>query len=553
MGYLLHIVLALFAQALDEEGLGGTDELPSLVLALGSVPYLLAGLARSSALKGRFARSTLLLNALHWSPPALHAVALLGCGWNRSLERWSGSPPRMFGWPETHALLALAPLVAYTLLAIDARARVALRRSGGGMASRRFQLRMFVSAAAPLALYVVLAMLVGRWPAARARIDQVELYAALFALALVVLFLAALPFLLSWTWDTEPLERGPLRAELEALAKRARFRCRDVLVWRTGQQLTNAAVVGIAPPLRVVLLSDALLSELDLSETRAVFAHEIGHARRHHALVFVAWSAAFFMGLDLLAARWLPEGTWSVAGLLLAALAVWYVGFGWLSRRFELDADVYSAELLGDVEPMIRALLSVGGPHAGRRHTWRHFSPGQRVDFLRQLPAAPHLGARLRRRLRALALSGVVLAALALAGESIAIAQAYAEDCVRAELALGRYDRARERVAHIAGADEDLARQVALAASLEGSDDGTTPRELADRARSELARGDLLAAADLLELASLRAMDEAGDVLAQLGDLDEDATTWEAVARALEPRWPEWAAAVRAAARDRAQ
>jgi Zn-dependent protease with chaperone function len=549
VGYLLHIVLALFAQALDEEGLGTAADMPWLVLALASVPYVLATLARSSALKGHFSRSGVLLAALHWCPPVLHAAAVLACGWNRTLERWIGAPPRLFGWPEPHALLALAPLVLYTLLAIDARVRVVLRQGGAATASRRFQMRVFVSAAAPLALYVLLATLIGRWPAARARIDQVELYAALFALALVLLFLAALPFLLSWTWDTRPLERGPLRAELEALAYKARFRCRDVLVWRTGQQLTNAAVVGIAPRLRVVLLTDALLSELDLSETRAVFAHEIGHARRHHALVFVAWSAAFFMGIDLLAARWMSDDAWTAGGLLLAALALWYVGFGWLSRRFELDADVFSAELLGDVEPMIRALLAVGGPHTGRKHTWRHFSPGQRIEFLQRLPAEPQLGMRLQRRLRALAWTGVALAAVALAGESVAIAQAFPADSVRAELALGRYAQASARLARVARADEDLARQVNLAANLERADGVPSADELFDKARAELARGDLSAAGDLLELASLRGLDQAGDMLAELGELDDDGASWEAVATEIEPRWPDWSAAVRSAAR----
>jgi Zn-dependent protease with chaperone function len=555
VGYLLHIFLALLAQGLDEEGLGATRELPLLVLAFSVVPYVLAALARSSALKGRFSRSGLWIALLHWSPPLMHAAALLGCGWNRSLERWTGERPRLFGWPEPLALLALAPLVVYTLLEIDARARIA-QRSGASLAtSRRFQSRMFLSAAAPLALYALLASLVGHIPAARARIDQVELFAALFAIALVLLFLAALPFLLAWTWDTQPLERGPLRAELEALAQRARFRCREILVWRTGQQLTNAAVVGVSPRLRVVLLTDALLSELDLSETRAVFAHEMGHARRHHALVFVAWSAAFFVGVDLAAARWLPQETWSVALTLIGALAVWYLGFGWLSRRFELDADVYSAELLGDVEPMIRALLTVGGPHTGRRPTWRHFSPGQRIEFLRQLPAAPQLGARLRRRLRMFAVGGAALAALALVGESIGIAAAYPSDSVRAELALGHYERASERLERIDSPDPDLARQVKLAVDLQRTAAALAPNDVLERARGELARGDLQSALDLLELASLRGVEEADDVLAALSDLggSESRAELESAAAELEADLPRWAEALRSAERELSQ
>ena len=80
MGYLLHIFLALFAQGLDEEGFGATRELPFLVLAFAIVPYVLAACVRRSALKGRFSRSGLFLALLHWSPPLLHAIAVLGCG-----------------------------------------------------------------------------------------------------------------------------------------------------------------------------------------------------------------------------------------------------------------------------------------------------------------------------------------------------------------------------------------------------------------------------------------------------------------------------------------
>ena len=114
-----------------------------------------------------------------------------------------------------------------------------------------------------------------------------------------------------------------------------------------------------------------------------MFAHEIGHARRHHVLVFVSWTAGFFLCADLALARWLPSGELWATSALVAAVALWYAGFGWLSRRFELDADLFSVELTGDVEGMVCALDSVGGPHGGARRTWRHFSIDARVQFLR--------------------------------------------------------------------------------------------------------------------------------------------------------------------------
>jgi Zn-dependent protease with chaperone function len=549
VGYLVHIVAALLVAALAEEGFASGLELPLAVLALAAVPYVLAAFARRASLRGRFGRAGWLLLALHASPPLLHAAAVLGCGWYATLERLTGAEPHLFGWPRPASLLALAPFVLYALLAIDARARATHRHIEGVVRTWRFQGRMLLSALAPLAVYVLIAWAVGSSEELRARIDHMQAWGALFAAALVALFLTLLPYLLRYTWDTVPLGAGPLRAVLDALSARARFRCSQVLIWRTENQMANAAVVGLWPRSRVVLLSDALLAQLHPDETLAVFAHEIGHARRHHVLVFVAWSVAFFMGIDLLAVQWLPGGALPAGAVLLASLVAWYLGFGWLSRRFELDADVFSAELLDDPEPMVRALESVGGPHGRGRRTWRHFSPADRVDFLRRLAREPELGRRLRRRLRVLAGTGAALATLALAGEVAGIVAAYPADSVRVELALGRYDRAIARLAPMADPPVRLARQVILGAGLAGRDGRVEASTLMERALDVLADGDLGPALDLLELAALRSDRDAGELVAELAPLEgpSDSSEWSAAAAGLEDAHPRWAAALRRA------
>ena len=63
--------------------------------------------------------------------------------------------------------------------------------------------------------------------------------------------------------------------------------------------MANAAIVGFLPGHRTVLFSDSLLAGLPPRELAAVFAHEIGHARRHHVLVFGAWTLVFFLAGDL--------------------------------------------------------------------------------------------------------------------------------------------------------------------------------------------------------------------------------------------------------------
>jgi Zn-dependent protease with chaperone function len=555
LGYLLHIALALLAQGLAEEGVGLEGERPLVLVAFMLVPHALGLAARSASLRGRFGLAARLLGVLQLAPAGLHAAALLACGWNQTLERWLGEGPKLLGWPQPSALLALAPLCVYVVLAIDARARALDSRPGEIARLRRFQLRMFLSALAPTAILVLLVGLAGRSAELRARVEYVQLDAALFASALLLLLLAGLPLVLRYTWDTEALPKGPLREFFEELARRARFRCQEILVWRTGHSVANAAVVGVAAPLRVVLLSDALLSQLVPRELQAVFAHEVGHTRRHHVWIFAAWTAAFFLGLDLAIARWLPvDEVWSMA-LLGTALLLWYVGFGWLSRRFELDADLFAVELTGDIEGMVGALESVGGPHARRRSSWRHFSTEQRVEFLRHLALAPERGSKLRRKLRATGWLGVVLAAAALLAQARSLASTYRTESARAQLALGRFDRAAGLLARQAEPSAELVRQAALGAELLAGRPQDELAVLESAAIASLERGDLERTLDLLTLSYLRGERRLVDLTALLSELEADpaGADWARAARTLEASAPRWAAALdRAAARDAA-
>lgn len=504
MGYLVHLLLALVAHGLAEQGLTLPFEQPLLVLLLAAVPYVLAALARRASLRGRFARASLLLGALHWCPPALHALSVCALSWTRSVDERLGFAVRLYDWPQPAVFVALAPFLVLSVLSIDARARGLGTRQEAMAHARRFQMRMFASGLAPLVVYVLLAWAIGSDAVLRARVEHVGLYGALFAGSLLLLFLALLPFLLARTWDTEPLRPGPLRDLLEALGRLARFRCREILLWRTGEQMANAAVVGIAPRLRVVLLSDVLLGQLLPRETLAVFAHEIGHAKHHHVLVFVCWTVAFFLGADLVAQHWLPPGELAAMGLLGGLLVVWYLAFGWLSRRFELDADLYSVELTGDVDAMVGALEQVGGPHGRGRRSWRHFSTRQRVEFLERHRSEPAHGARLRRQLRRFALAGGALAVAAILAQGAGLVADLPEDLALADLALGRYAQAAERLDGVDAPDEDLARTVELVASLDARGIELDARGLELEALAALRAGADQAAADLVEVALLR-------------------------------------------------
>jgi len=262
---------------------------------------------------------------------------------------------------------------------------------------------------------------------------------ALFATQVAGLALLAwiMPLLLTTLWPTVPLGPGPLRDRLIDLCRARGLRTPRLRVWRTTDGLINGALVGVAPPFRAILLTDALLERLPLDQVEAVMAHEVAHARRRH-LPWLIGIVGLSAGVCYMAAAavWGAPGQETVR--LVAAIAGATLVFGWVSRRFELQADAFAAQHLSRATPpddgapvtitphaagaMAGALVSVArlnGVHPGR-FTFRHGSIAARVDHLQSLvgtPAArtPIDGVVRRIKTSAIAL-GLILGALAALG-----------------------------------------------------------------------------------------------------------------------------------------
>ena len=265
--------------------------------------------------------------------------------------------------------------------------------------------------------------------------------------------------------------------------------------------MANAAVVGFLPSHRVVLLSDALLAQLGPAELAAVFAHEVGHVTRRHVWILGAWALGFVLladaGLRLVA---LDSAVWELA-ILGGLLGLGYLAFGFLSRRFELDADLASVTATGDTDGLVRALEQVGGAHARERTGWRHFSTGRRVRFLHAHAADPRLGARLRRTLRWWARAGALVFLAAIALELWTFARALPEDRVVVALRLGHYVEAVRRAEDLESVDPRLAGALQAAAETGPS---LSPEALLADALARLEAGDLAGALARADLASLR-------------------------------------------------
>jgi Zn-dependent protease with chaperone function len=393
---------------------------------------------------------------------AANAFILGGLGWAPLAARWAGGSD----WDTPAAALAVAPFAvlagaAWTAVYWADRAlRAALFEQGGVVMVagqwtlprylefmfRQYLLVLLVPLLALLGLVDVVAHVWGP-------LDEGPLAAVLSVALVVGATLLAGPWV-RICWRTAPLPDSELRRRLEALADRAGIRVGEILVWRTNHTIANGCMIGMLGPLRYILITDALLLAMAQTpeEAEAVFAHEVGHVKHHHTLLYAGLAMggvalAFLAGqaaAAVTASLWLADG--AAAAVMLA---YWWLGFGFISRRCELEADLYAARATQcpqacsppdagsrachgvalasraaapvepqDVEWPVGAVA--GGPcwhrvmvftnalariarlngSAETARGWRHFSVARRRAWLRGLAENPAAVARFERRLR---------------------------------------------------------------------------------------------------------------------------------------------------------
>lgn len=221
------------------------------------------------------------------------------------------------------------------------------------------------------------------------------------------------PPLVRWLWNCKPMEPGPMRAEIENFCRKQNFSA-EILYWPLfeGRVLT-AAVMGIVPGFRYLLLTPALLSVLDREELESVLAHEIGHVKNAHLVLYIL----LFFGFSLIAGAlaellpylilgsewfyWLaarlpvsPDGLLAFLGaLFFLILMVLYFRFlfGYFLRNFERQADLYVFKAMGTSIPLIRSFEKIASLSGNIRDqkSWHHFGIGERVDFLEKCERNP--------------------------------------------------------------------------------------------------------------------------------------------------------------------
>jgi STE24 endopeptidase len=397
--------------------------------------------------------------AARWCVMAVHVVSLFYLGWGE-LILWTGLAfdGRVESLP---AMVSMIPVVLawigliwaqYPLdRAIREQNLMAALNAGdaffqppelGPYLASNTRLQVF-SLLAPVAIAILLRDLVMLLMSRSQRFDLAEMDIIATLVGAGFVFLIG-PEILRRVLPVTRLPDSPLRERLEAMCDRLGLRYRDILIWRTHFSFGNAAVMGLVPRFRYIMLSDLLIETMNERQIEAVFAHEVGHVKHWHMTWYVIFAVVFFAWLDA-SEQVLSWAIWNnnvPASMPLDAIIFglgiigFFIVFGSLSRSFERQADLFAARSVvggqaasavqpAGVEvfnsalahvarinnmPLDATSYSIGRGRWGRVYgwlvhhsgTWLHGSIRSRMEYLRSLPDAPEATARFDRRMYAI-------------------------------------------------------------------------------------------------------------------------------------------------------
>ncbi len=240
---------------------------------------------------------------------------------------------------------------------------------------------------------------------------------------ITLIALLILPSIMCTVWGCRKMENGPQRQVLTAFCKQLDFAAKFYIWPLYGGITATAAVIGLAPSFRHILLTPALLERMNTEELKAVIAHETGHVKRGHLLLSILLIAGFsivtnaslepvgkyFSHLDLLRNPLVFIGFSSEAisallnslPALVAMLLFFRFIFGYFIRNFEREADLYSYTAMGSAMPLITAFEKLAQINGTRKEekNWHHFGLGERIAHLRAAENNPGVVNKHRKKL----------------------------------------------------------------------------------------------------------------------------------------------------------
>ena len=233
------------------------------------------------------------------------------------------------------------------------------------------------------------------------------------------------PVIIQKFWQCRPLAQGPDRMRIENLCRRAQVRYADILTWPLfGGRMMTAAVMGLIGRFRYILVTPALMNFLRPEEIDSVIAHEIGHVKHRHLLLYLLFFTGYmllsFVTLELIPYaviyfpplyHWIEKSglapdtvitTLFSIGVIAVFLFYFRIIFGYFMRNFERQADAHVYAMFDSALPMISTFekIAITSGHPPDKPNWHHFSIAQRIGFLKKCEADPWTIQRHHRKIR---------------------------------------------------------------------------------------------------------------------------------------------------------
>lgn len=217
-----------------------------------------------------------------------------------------------------------------------------------------------------LALFILLYNALGYWV-------FLVFFFVIVAFNLFMRFIS--PFMIRIFYKLTPLEDGPLKDKIQAMAKKTGYTFKNIYMVDASKRSTklNAFASGFGKT-KTIGLFDTLVEKMSEDEVISVLAHEIGHAKRQHILksmplslltMAIMLGAAFFIvTLPEVSQAFGFEGANLAFGiyvlfiLLSPLMTVLQIPRSALSRKYEYEADTFSRDLAGS-EVAVSALKTL--------------------------------------------------------------------------------------------------------------------------------------------------------------------------------------------------
>lgn len=258
----------------------------------------------------------------------------------------------------------------------------------------------------------------------------------IFFIAFIFMVLLFFPPMIRALWGCKKLDDGSLKKSLMTFCKRLGFNA-DIYSWPLlGGRVPTAAVMGMIPGLRYILITPALAETMSITEMEAIMAHEIGHVKRFHMLLYVLLIGGFsffavsvgkpiayyVLSFDFLYSfidktNINIETLFTFLGsvpLLLVMLLYFRFVFGYFIRNFERQADIYSFTALGSSSALVSAFerLALITGNSKDQPSWHHFSLGQRINYLKRCESDPSWVGRHHKKVYSSLLAYILVLAL---------------------------------------------------------------------------------------------------------------------------------------------